>query len=187
MIAVIPFVAKVLEPCRGSRIFAPPNPWSSALLGLIAEIYSERDLKLNLKFEVERLFKHLDLPLKDFPASQLLAGRLRERAGNPDFVADKPPPGPGAAAGPVGAPGMPLPTHLGELTLGAGAPVLGARDSSAGTSQSYPSSTVAAAAAATAAGYKGLDGTAGAGPEPPKPFVLSESSLLANLQVPTMA
>ena len=65
MIAVIPFVAKVLEPAKDSIIFKPPNPWTAAVLGLLKEIYSERDLKLNLKFEMERLFKHLEVEIKD--------------------------------------------------------------------------------------------------------------------------
>jgi hypothetical protein len=52
----------------------------------IKEIYDARDLKLNLKFEMERLFKHLDVELKDIKPSYLLNQRVRERAGNPDFV-----------------------------------------------------------------------------------------------------
>eukprot|EP00217_Crustomastix_stigmatica_P006653 CAMPEP_0183795892 /NCGR_PEP_ID=MMETSP0803_2-20130417/5376_1 /TAXON_ID=195967 /ORGANISM="Crustomastix stigmata, Strain CCMP3273" /LENGTH=2386 /DNA_ID=CAMNT_0026040399 /DNA_START=42 /DNA_END=7202 /DNA_ORIENTATION=- len=89
MIAVIPFVAKVLEPARCNKVFAPPNPWVIALLALLAEVYAETDLKLNLKFEIERLFKHLNTEIKDVPPSNLLVGRVRERFSNPDFVAEK--------------------------------------------------------------------------------------------------
>ena len=89
MIAVIPFVAKVLEPAKDSIIFKPPNPWTAAVLGLLKEIYSERDLKLNLKFEMERLFKHLEVEIKDQKPSYLLHQRQRDRVNNPDFVADK--------------------------------------------------------------------------------------------------
>ena len=38
MIAVIPFVTKILEPAKDNYVFKPPNPWT-ALLALLAEIY----------------------------------------------------------------------------------------------------------------------------------------------------
>jgi len=90
MIAVIPFVAKVLEPCRGSRVFAPPNPWTVAILSLLAEIYAHPDLKLNLKFEVERLFKHLDVAVSDLPHPGILATRQQPPSSSADFVSVKP-------------------------------------------------------------------------------------------------
>jgi CCR4-NOT transcription complex subunit 1 len=102
MIAVIPFVAKIVEPARGSRVWAPPNPWTMALLGLLSEIYGRPDLKLNLKFEVERLFKHLGVSIADVPHAGLLAGHERDRFSNPDFVVEK--------AG--GASALPLPGLL---------------------------------------------------------------------------
>lgn len=89
MIAVIPFVAKLLEPCKNSRVFKPPNPWVIAILALLLEIYSEKDLKLNLKFEIEMLFKHLQLELKDVKPANLLSAYTRERENNPDFAVDK--------------------------------------------------------------------------------------------------
>jgi len=106
MIAVIPFIAKVLEPAKDSIIFKPPNPWTTNVLALLKEIYSERDLKLNLKFEMERLFKHLDCEIKEWKCSNLLYARQRERAGNPDFVADKNPPAMAPSMGTPYEPGM---------------------------------------------------------------------------------
>ncbi|KAG5379543.1 hypothetical protein IGI04_027385 [Brassica rapa subsp. trilocularis] len=53
MIAVIPFTSKVLEPCQNSIAYQPPNPWTMAILGLLAEIYSMPNLKMNLKFDIE--------------------------------------------------------------------------------------------------------------------------------------
>ena len=91
MIAVIPFVGKVLEPARGSRIFAPPNPWTVAILGLLAEIYGHPELKLNLKFEVERLFKHLGISVSDVPQPAILASRARPPLSSADFVGGKVP------------------------------------------------------------------------------------------------
>eukprot|EP00898_Chlorokybus_atmophyticus_P005844 jgi/Chlat1/6260/Chrsp44S05774 len=85
MIAVIPFVSKVLESCKNSKIFRPPNPWVMAVISLLAEIYAVPELKLNLKFEIEVLCKHLSLEISDISPSQLLVGRSREQFGNPDF------------------------------------------------------------------------------------------------------
>jgi CCR4-NOT transcription complex subunit 1 len=99
MIAVIPFVAKVLEPAKDSVIFKPPNPWTAAVLGLLKEIYGERDLKLNLKFEMERLFKHLEVEIKDQKPSYLLHQVRRDRVNNPDFAADKNSAQPGGGLG----------------------------------------------------------------------------------------
>ena len=72
LIAAVPFVAKVLEHAARSRVWAPPNPWTVAVLGLLAEIHAAPGLKLNLRFEVERLFKHLGAQLGDVPAPGLL-------------------------------------------------------------------------------------------------------------------
>ncbi|OIW00926.1 hypothetical protein TanjilG_10004 [Lupinus angustifolius] len=53
MIAVIPFTSKILEPCHNSLAYQPPNPWTMGILGLLAEIYSMPNLKMNLKFDIE--------------------------------------------------------------------------------------------------------------------------------------
>lgn len=120
MIAVIPFIAKVLEPAKDSIIFKPPNPWTMAVLALLKEIYNERELKLNLKFEMERLFKHLGVELKDVKPSYLLHQRQREHVGNPDFVADKNPPTapPSSMLGVMGAGGMPYEPNMGGMGIG---------------------------------------------------------------------
>ncbi|KAF8103354.1 hypothetical protein N665_0188s0292 [Sinapis alba] len=85
MIAVIPFTSKVLEPCQNSIAYRPPNPWTMAILGLLAEIYSMPNLKMNLKFDIEVLFKNLGVDLKEVAPTSLLKDRKREIDGNPDF------------------------------------------------------------------------------------------------------
>ncbi|KAF2537557.1 hypothetical protein F2Q68_00018501 [Brassica cretica] len=65
LIAILPFTAKVLESCQSSIAYQPPNPWTMPILGLLSEIYSMPNLKMNLKFEIEN--------------------RKREIDGNPDF------------------------------------------------------------------------------------------------------
>lgn len=63
LLYVVPFVAKVLESCAKSLVFKPPNPWTMALMNVLAELHQEPDLKLNLKFEIEVLCKNLGLDI----------------------------------------------------------------------------------------------------------------------------
>ncbi|CAI9292306.1 unnamed protein product [Lactuca saligna] len=85
MIAVIPFTSKILEACQNSLAYTPPNPWTMGILGLLAEIYAMPNLKMNLKFEIEVLFKNLNVDLKEVSPSSLLMDKVREVEGNPDF------------------------------------------------------------------------------------------------------
>ncbi|XP_058085160.1 uncharacterized protein LOC131232729 isoform X2 [Magnolia sinica] len=85
MIAVIPFTSKILEPCQSSLAYQPPNPWTMGILGLLAEIYALPNLKMNLKFDIEVLFKNLGVDMKDVKPTSLLKDRVREIEGNPDF------------------------------------------------------------------------------------------------------
>lgn len=65
LLYVVPFVAKVLESCAKSVVFKPPNPWTMALMNVLAELHQEPDLKLNLKFEIEVLCKNLGLDISN--------------------------------------------------------------------------------------------------------------------------
>ncbi|XP_074263170.1 uncharacterized protein LOC141585978 isoform X2 [Silene latifolia] len=85
MIAVIPFTSKILEPCQSSLAYQPPNPWTMGILALLAEIYAMPNLKMNLKFDIEVLFKNLGVLIKDVTPSSLLRERVRVIEGNPDF------------------------------------------------------------------------------------------------------
>ncbi|KAF7728004.1 hypothetical protein EC973_006769 [Apophysomyces ossiformis] len=85
LIVVIPFVCKVLEQCRQSKVFKPPNPWLMAILKLLVELYQFAELKLNLKFEIEVLCKSLSIeltvkellmsPIPDIEATSVLKNR----------------------------------------------------------------------------------------------------------------
>jgi CCR4-NOT transcription complex subunit 1 len=76
LIAVIPFARQVLSSCAQSRIFKPPNPWLMAILSLLKEINDLPALQMKLKFEIEVLFRDLDIgknnPIK---ASTVLRNR----------------------------------------------------------------------------------------------------------------
>ncbi|KAI7748630.1 hypothetical protein M8C21_012430, partial [Ambrosia artemisiifolia] len=85
MIAVIPFTSKILESCSKSLAYQPPNPWTMGVLGLLAEIYAMPNLKMNLKFEIEVLFKNLNVDFKEVTPSSLLVDKVREVDSNPDF------------------------------------------------------------------------------------------------------
>eukprot|EP01138_Halocafeteria_seosinensis_P012563 gb/GECG01012836.1/.p1 GENE.gb/GECG01012836.1/~~gb/GECG01012836.1/.p1 ORF type:complete len:2467 (+),score=278.86 gb/GECG01012836.1/:1-7401(+) len=86
LIAVMPFIAKVLEPVAESLVFSWPNPWTAGLIAALREIYTVPDLKLNLKFEVEVLCKHIGVEAKDIPVKTDLQKRKRPiLSGNPDF------------------------------------------------------------------------------------------------------
>ena len=88
LIAIAPFVAKILEGAKSSDIFLPPNPWLMALMNAMRELYDVPDLKLKLKFEVEVLCKHLGLVVEHMTPSIYLSGRRRPNMrDNPDFNA----------------------------------------------------------------------------------------------------
>ena len=75
-------------------MFKPPNPWLQGILALVAEIYSQDKLKLNLKFEIEMMFRNLNLQIGDAKPSSSLAKHKRQIINNADFTADKPIPPP---------------------------------------------------------------------------------------------
>ncbi|CAH1270308.1 CNOT1 [Branchiostoma lanceolatum] len=72
LLYVVPFVAKVLESCSKSKVFKPPNPWTLAIMNVLAELHQEPDLKLNLKFEIEVLCKTLNLDIADLKPGNYL-------------------------------------------------------------------------------------------------------------------
>ena len=53
----------MLQEAQNSKIFKPPNPWLMKILKLLAELYWHEELRLNLKFEIELLYKTLNLDL----------------------------------------------------------------------------------------------------------------------------
>jgi CCR4-NOT transcription complex subunit 1 len=87
LIAVAPFLAKILEGAKNSFVFRPPNPWLMGLLGVFRSVYHVDGLKMNIKFEVEVLCKNLgtkleDISLKDEELAKRIAP-VKEK--NPDF------------------------------------------------------------------------------------------------------
>lgn len=116
LVPTMPSCAQVLEPCKDSRVFKPPNPWLQGILALVAEIYGQDKLKLNLKFEIEMMFRNLNLQIGDAKPSQSLARHKRQIINNADFTADKPMPPPQQAPVPEKQ-ARPPPVELSVLLL----------------------------------------------------------------------
>lgn len=79
LLYVVPFVAKVLESCAKSKVFKPPNPWTMAIMNVLAELHQEPDLKLNLKFEIEVLCKNLEIDVSQLKPAVYLKDPERFR------------------------------------------------------------------------------------------------------------
>lgn len=89
MLPILSFVRNLLEPCAASIAFRPPSPWTMAILSVLVEIYNLEGIRTSIKFEVELLFKQLDLQLSDVSASSMLVGLDRDMQSNMDFAAVK--------------------------------------------------------------------------------------------------
>jgi CCR4-NOT transcription complex subunit 1 len=86
LIAVTPFVAKILEGAKNSVVFRPPNPWVMGLLSVFKALYDVEDLKMNIKFEVEVLCKNLNVKLDEINKRDDLNNRVSpNKEKNPDF------------------------------------------------------------------------------------------------------
>ena len=79
LIAVVPFVAKVLEHSASSKVFRPPNPWLMGILSLLVDLHQLQDLKLTLKFEVEVLCKNINISLNDLVDTQGVRAAQKEK------------------------------------------------------------------------------------------------------------
>ncbi|ORM41704.1 CCR4-NOT transcription complex subunit 1 [Babesia sp. Xinjiang] len=58
---VIPAVCKLMINVKSSKIFRLPNPWTSSVLNLLADIAMSNGLKSTLQFDLSLLFRNLDL------------------------------------------------------------------------------------------------------------------------------
>ncbi len=75
MVAVIPFVGKVLDACKDSKVFKPTNPWVATIMSLLAEIHGLEKVKLNITFEIEIICQNMGLKVNDLKPSSELKGR----------------------------------------------------------------------------------------------------------------
>lgn len=94
LLYVVPFVAKVIESCAKSKVFKPPNPWTMAIMNVLAELHQEPELKLNLKFEIEVLCKNLNIDVVDLKPAYYLkdperANKIVHQLSPPSKVVEK--------------------------------------------------------------------------------------------------
>lgn len=75
LLVAIPFACKALFHAAHSKIFKPPNPWITELLGLFSELYHFMDLKLNMKFEIEMLCREFGVDIKKVEPLEIIRGR----------------------------------------------------------------------------------------------------------------
>lgn len=94
MLPILSFVRHLMEPCATSIAFKPPNPWTMAILALLVEVYNLDGIRTSIKFEVELLFKQMDLLVSDVEPSKLVEGLPRDMENNMDFAAAKAAPNP---------------------------------------------------------------------------------------------
>ncbi|KNC78974.1 hypothetical protein SARC_08613 [Sphaeroforma arctica JP610] len=80
LIFILPFIAKVLEAVKHSAVFSPPNPWTMGILRLLCELHRLPALKLNLKFEIEVLYKNIAVDLDAIEPSDLLTPQPMDEA-----------------------------------------------------------------------------------------------------------
>ena len=69
---IIPFISKILEHCAKTKVFHPKNPWLQGILALFSELLVKPNLYNNLKFEIESLFKKLNINFSDIPQTKFL-------------------------------------------------------------------------------------------------------------------
>jgi RNAse (barnase) inhibitor barstar len=56
-------VLKEFHSYKFVQVFRLPNPWTMAIINVLAELHREPDMKLNLKFEIEVLCKNLQIDI----------------------------------------------------------------------------------------------------------------------------
>lgn len=69
---VVPFTTKIIQHAANSKIFKPPNPWTIGILRTLKELNEKANWKLSLTFEVEVLFKALDIPMDSLDSTNYL-------------------------------------------------------------------------------------------------------------------
>ena len=86
---IVTFISKILEHSAKTKVFHAKNPWMQAILTLFTELLFMPNLKPNLTFEIENLFKRIEIDIKSYPKSKLLE-KLSLPANSPDFNRSNP-------------------------------------------------------------------------------------------------
>eukprot|EP00201_Polytomella_parva_P023944 CAMPEP_0175046392 /NCGR_PEP_ID=MMETSP0052_2-20121109/5008_1 /TAXON_ID=51329 ORGANISM="Polytomella parva, Strain SAG 63-3" /NCGR_SAMPLE_ID=MMETSP0052_2 /ASSEMBLY_ACC=CAM_ASM_000194 /LENGTH=614 /DNA_ID=CAMNT_0016310139 /DNA_START=155 /DNA_END=1995 /DNA_ORIENTATION=+ len=85
LMSVLPFIQKLLECCKDSKVFRPANPMIAGILSVLAELHSMKDLKMNNMFSIELVFRAFGLKPNDVAPDYVLRTLTRENRSNPDW------------------------------------------------------------------------------------------------------
>lgn len=84
---VVRFTARFLQEAATSIVFAPPNPWTMAILSLLKELHVIPSLNQDIKNDIDTLFDTLNVSYDDVPVTyELMSVFQPELQDNPDFV-----------------------------------------------------------------------------------------------------
>ncbi len=70
--AIISFICRILEHSSKTKVFHPKNPWIQAIMSVLYELYNKNQLKVPLKFEIENIFKKLEIDMSQVNQIRLL-------------------------------------------------------------------------------------------------------------------
>jgi hypothetical protein len=162
LMTTLPLVCRVLSCVHESRVFRPPNPWTTAILSVLAELHDMSSLRTTLIFEIEILCKKLEIALPDLKRSELLATR-KPPADSPDMAPQKP-----VMEAPPVVPAPGLQQLISSSVVGGGQPPLSQLTQQLKQLQANWMSGAAPNAAAAAA-VAALAGARSGAPRPPPP------------------
>ena len=79
--SILPLICKILlQGNQTGSVFKPNNAWMNAILSILAEIAEMQDIKMALKYEIQMLFRNLNLSENEITPSKLFQSRkLRKK------------------------------------------------------------------------------------------------------------
>jgi len=70
--AIMPFICRILDHTSKTKVFHPKNPWIQAIMSLLLEIFNKSQLKITLRFEIENIFKKLEIDTNQINQTRIL-------------------------------------------------------------------------------------------------------------------
>lgn len=70
--AIIPFICRILDHSLKTKVFHPKNPWIQAIMSILFELFNKSQLRITLRFEIENIFKKLEIDMNQVNQSRVL-------------------------------------------------------------------------------------------------------------------
>jgi len=83
--AIIPFICRILEHSFKTKVFHPKNPWIQAIMAILIELFHKNQLKINIRFEIENIFKKLEIDMNQVNQTRILENYVVNQ-NSPDFT-----------------------------------------------------------------------------------------------------